>query len=123
MSVSDVAILVCALFYLITLAWPVNVPVMALAYKYRHGRQPIPLSAGELWGRSAIAALVLGAMSLVPLLGAYLVLEDSTAAFHPCSLLPYLLLIYLPIASYFVRWVFYLEEAIEGFSLVAVYLA
>jgi hypothetical protein len=41
---------VCA----VTVAWPLNVPLMALAYKVRRGSEPLDLEARELWTRSAL---------------------------------------------------------------------
>ena len=41
----------------VTLIWPVNVPLAALAYKIRNGSGPNPLADEGFWWRSTFAAL------------------------------------------------------------------
>ena len=45
-----------AVLCLVTLAWPLNVPLMALAYKVRRGTEPLDIEGAELWTRSALGS-------------------------------------------------------------------
>src|SRR5467141_791533 len=51
----------------VTLFWPLNIPLAALAYKVRLGDQPMPLEPRPFWLRSTFAALGLALASLVAL--------------------------------------------------------
>ena len=46
-----------AVVCLVTLAWPLNVPLLAFAYKVRRGSQPLDMEGVELWTRSALGSV------------------------------------------------------------------
>jgi hypothetical protein len=104
---------------LATLIWPVNIPLMALAYKVRIGQQPIPFEPLEYWLRSTFAALgmaLLGWLLLVGF-GSLLWLEMP-----PSYSLAIVALIYVPIAVLFLFWIMAFDEIMEAISLFLIYL-
>src|SRR5207249_2606 len=67
-----------AVVFLVTVIWPLNVPLLALAYKVRHGGGPLPLEPGSFWLRTTFAALGLFLMTWV-LVGLNFLLVDTMA--------------------------------------------
>lgn len=108
-----------ATIFVITLAWPLNVPLIALAYKVRLGPNPVPLDWTAYWLRSAFAALGLAALSLVlcgvGFLLVWLGLPELFVA-------PLVFMAYLPAAAWYVFWMFALDELLEGLSVLGIYL-
>jgi hypothetical protein len=111
-----VVAVVCA----VTLAWPLNVPLMAFAYKVRRGSEPLDMEARELWTRSALAAAGPAAMSLVLLLLAYGLVQGAELPRGPTLVV--LLLAYLPAAVAYVTWCWGYDEFVDGLGLFLVYL-
>lgn len=111
---------VLVVFLAVTLYFPLNVPVAALAYKIRNGPKPIPLEPAPFWVRSTFVALGLALLSL-----AFLVLEYvlATLADFPAGIVHLVLsMLYLPAAVWYVFWVFALDEIAEGLSLFLIYV-
>ena len=104
----------------VTAVWPVNVPLMALAYKVRLGTQPVPLEPGEFWTRAAFAALGLALLSAVTLGLNYVLVVMAGVPAEPVPLV--LFLLYLPAAAAYLFWMFALEEPFEALSLCVLYL-
>jgi hypothetical protein len=111
-----VVAVVCA----VTLAWPLNVPLMAFAYKVRRGSEPLDVDASELWTRSALAAAGPAGMSLVLLLLAYVLVRGADLPAGPTLVV--LLLAYLPAAVAYVTWCWGYDEFVDGLGLFLVYL-
>jgi hypothetical protein len=103
----------------VTLFWPVNVPLAALAYKVRNGPKPIPLETQAFWVRSTFAALGLCLLAL------FLVGVDAglVAAGVPAGIVHLILfMLYLPAAVWFVFWIFALDDGLEALSLLVIYV-
>lgn len=104
----------------VTLPFPLNVPLMALAYKVRRGSEPVDFDAGEYWTRAAIAAAGPAALSLLLLaLGYGLVVG---AEFPAGAALLTLFLAYLPAAVAYVTWAYGFDEMIDGLSVFLAYI-
>jgi len=104
----------------VTLVWPLNIPLVALAYKVRHGSAPIPLEPASFWLRSTFAALGLCGLSLV-LVG--LVYALVRRAGMPPEILDLILLMaYVPAAAWFFFWMFALEDMFQGLSVFLLYI-
>lgn len=103
-----------------TLLWPVNVPLLALAFKVRHGQAPLGMPGREFWGRATFAALGLALLSLV-LLGLTFALV-SGAEFPRYLVHLVLFLIYVPVAAGFLFWIFALEDVFQGLSVFALFV-
>ncbi len=103
-----------------TLFWPLTVPLAALAYKVRNGPAPVPLETGPFWTRCTFAALGLALMALV------LVGLDRLFAvgmeFPPGMIHIALFMAYVPLATWFLTWIFALEDLGQGFSLLMIYI-
>jgi hypothetical protein len=101
-------------------AWPLNAPLLALAYKIRQGGQKIDMEPGEFWWRTTLGTLGMGLGSLV-LLGLvwFLVARTELQAgiFHLV-----LFMVYLPAAVWFVFWIYALEDLLQGLSVFSLYI-
>jgi len=105
---------------LVTLAFPLNVPLMALAYKVRHGSEPLEVEGSELWTRSALASAGPAGLSLVLLLLAYALVQGAEL---PRGItLVVLLLAYLPAAVAYVTWCWGYDEFVDGLSVFLIYV-
>lgn len=111
---------VVAVVCLVTLAWPLNVPLMALAYKVRRGTQPLDVEGAELWTRSALASGGPAGMSLALLLLAYLLVQGAGLPQGPTVLV--LLMAYLPAAVAYVTWCWGYDELVDGLSVFLIYV-
>jgi hypothetical protein len=103
----------------VTLLWPLNIPLAALAYKARHGPTPVPLETQDFWTRATLTALGLGLASLV-LVGLDKLL---VAAEVPAGIVHLALFIgYAVFAVWFVFWMFALEDLLQGLGVFALYI-
>jgi hypothetical protein len=105
---------------LVTLLWPLNVPLLALAYKVRQGGKKIDMEPREFWGRSLFGALGLAVLFLLLLGLAYVLVEG--AELPAPQVLFFLLLLYLPVAAFYLFWMYALEDFLQGFSVFALYV-
>jgi hypothetical protein len=112
--------LTLAVLLTVTVAWPVNVPVMALAFKIRQGQTPVPFKPRVFWLRSAVAAFGLAVLSLV-LLGfdRALILAMELPA-GPIHLV--MLIVYLPVAIWYLFVLFALEDMLPAVGVFVLYV-
>jgi hypothetical protein len=103
-----------------SIAWPLNVPLMALAYKVRNGQQPIPFEPKEYWLRSTFAALGLAVLGWI-FLPLYLVLFSLAGVPELIGVIV-LSIVYLPLALVFLHWMMAFDELVETIGLLVVYL-
>jgi hypothetical protein len=106
----------------VTLAWPLNIPLIALAYKVRQSGQKIDMEDREFWTRSTFAALGLAVLTLVTLGLTYLLVEGAELKQMAGQVHLVLLLAYLPLAVWFVFWIYALEDMLQGLSLFSLYV-
>lgn len=106
--------------YGVTLLWPVNTGLMALAYKVQNGPAPVAYEGNEFWTRSAFASLALAVLSLITAGLAYLLVGGAELPAGPVHLV--LLLIYLPSAVALVFWFFALDDVLQALSIFAIYV-
>jgi hypothetical protein len=111
---------VVAVVCLVTVAWPLNVPLMALAYKVRRGPEPLDVEGPELWTRSALASAGPAGMSLALLGLTYLLVQGAGLPRGPTVLI--LLLLYLPAAVAYVTWCWGYDEFVDGLSVFLIYV-
>jgi hypothetical protein len=109
-----------AVLCLVTLAWPLNVPLMALAYKVRRGTEPLDIEGAELWTRSALGSAGLAGMSLLLLLFAYVLVQ--VAGLPREGTVVVLFLAYLAAGVGFVTWAWGYDEFVDGLGLFLIYV-
>jgi hypothetical protein len=104
----------------ISLYFPLNVPLAALAYRVQRGTKPIPLETGPFWTRSAFVALGLTILSYLTLGLDYFAVSWGL----PADVVHLVFLgLYLPVGVWYVFWMFELEEALEAFNILLIYVA
>jgi hypothetical protein len=112
--------LMLAVILTVTLAWPLNIPLVALAYKVRQGQAPNPLEPRAFWLRCTFASLGLLGLSLV-LLGADVLLAKVVELpAGPVHLI--LFMAYLPVAVWYLFVLFALEDLLQALSLFLLYV-
>jgi hypothetical protein len=104
----------------VTLAWPLNVPLMAFAYKVRLGTKPLDVEGSEFWTRAALASVGPAAMSLVLLVLAYALVQ--LAGLPQGATVLVLFLLYLPAAVGYVTWCWGYDEFVDGLGLFLIYV-
>jgi hypothetical protein len=124
--VNDLFRFISAILVIITvvaLVWPLNVPLLALAFKVRHGIRPLPYDEPkEFWLRSAGGALGLCGISLVVLLLAYLLVDALQLQDVQGPIELVLLLLYVPAAVVFLFWMFAMEDLMEALGVFLLYV-
>ena len=110
----------CILTCLVALAWPLNVPVMALAYKVRRGTQPVDYEPGEFWTRSLLAALGPAVLAVLVFVAAYVLIVPVGLPAGPVLLV--LFMAYLPAAVALVWWCFGLDEMLDALGVFLLYV-
>jgi hypothetical protein len=102
-----------------TLFWPLTVPLAALAYKVRLGPEPVPMDTTAYWTRSAFAALGMAVMALVLAGVDYLLISGGM----PPGVVHFaLLLLYVPVAIWFLTTMFALEDLLQGLSVLIIWV-
>ena len=109
-----------AVVCLVTVAWPLNVPLMALAYRVRRGSEPLDVEGFELWTRSALASAGPAGMSVALLALAFALIQGAGLPQGPTLLI--LLLCYLPAAVFYVAWCWGYDEFVDGLALFLIYV-
>jgi hypothetical protein len=104
----------------VTVLWPLNIPVAALAYKIRQGNQPMPLEPGPFWWRATFAALGLFVLSWVAVALDQMLVKGAEFPANAVHLV--LLLVYLPAGVWYLLWMFALEDFFQALSLFVLYI-
>jgi hypothetical protein len=103
----------------VSLLWPVNVLFAALAYKVRTGQRPIDMDAGPFWTRSTFAGLGLALLAgLAVLLDVLLVRAGLPVGVTHVIVI----LLYTPVAVWFLFWIYALDEMPEGASVLLLFV-
>src|SRR5262249_38746318 len=105
----------------VTVVWPLNVPLAALAYKVRRGQQPIPEELEGFWTRCTFAALGLAVLSLAAAGIDYGLAAGAQVPAGPVHIL--VVMVYLPAATWFMFVMFALEDLMQGLSVFLLYVA
>jgi hypothetical protein len=108
---------------LVTIVWPLNIPLLALAIKVRRGQQPIGYETpAELWWRCTFGSLGLAVLALIAVGLSYgLIVElDLQPARGPVHLVLLLLLFTGGVPYLF--WMLGLEDVIEAAGIYFLYV-
>jgi hypothetical protein len=112
--------LMLAVIATVTIAWPVNIPFAALAYKVRLGQGTNPLEPRAFWTRSTFAALGLAGMSLV-LLGIDYALAKQFE-FPPGPVHLFLFMVYVPVAVWYLFVLYAMEDLLQALGVFVLYI-
>jgi len=104
----------------VAILWPVNVPMLALAYKIQNGPKPLTMEREDLWYRSIVAALFVAGITLGFVILDYLVVDWGDFPSGPIHLI--IFLTYVPVAAWCLFVVFAYDDLLDGFSLLLIYL-
>jgi hypothetical protein len=124
----DFADWVLVLIFAVTILWPINIPLLVLAFRVRLGTGKLPYDEPrELWWRSALGATGLFGLTLVALLllflvnwGVFEVSKESVTERGAVYLT--LLLLYLPAAVAFLFWSFAFEDLGPALAVFLLYV-
>jgi len=100
--------------------WPVNVPLLALAYRISLGPKPIEMEKDELWTRSAVAALLVAGWTLLIVLVDYLLADWFEFPAGPVHIVA--LMGYFPVAVWILFVFFAYTDLLEGVTLFTLYI-
>jgi hypothetical protein len=107
----------------VTILWPLNIPLLALAIKVRRGQAPIGYDTPtELWWRCTFGALGLAVFALIVVGLSYgLIYEmEMQAAQGPVHLV--LLLVFIAAGIPYLFWVLGLEDMVEAAGIFVLYV-
>jgi hypothetical protein len=100
--------------------WPVSVPLVALAYRVQLGPTPIPLERRAFWLRSTFAGLGLCVLSLFLVVLDHIAITRLELPAGPVHLT--LLMVYAPVAMWFLFVMFALEDLLQGLGLLMLFI-
>jgi hypothetical protein len=112
--------LMLALAVTVTVCWPVNIPFLALAYRVRQGQVPMTLEPRALWLRSTFAALGLAVLGLVLVVIDSWLINGLGFPAGPIHLV--LIMVYLPVAVWFLFVMFAYDDLLPALGLLMLYL-
>ena len=104
----------------IAVLWPINVPMLALAFRIQHGTKRLPLSPEQLWWRSTFAALFVALVTVVYVLLDYVLSDWAEIPAGPVHLV--IFAAYVPVAAWILFVMFAHSEYSEGFGLFVLYI-
>jgi hypothetical protein len=112
--------LMLAVIATVTIVWPINIPLAALAYKVRLGQAAIPFEPRAFWGRCTVAALGLAGMSLILVGLDYVLIKYAELPPGPVHLV--LFIAYVPVAVWYLFVLFALEDLLQGLGVFVLYV-
>lgn len=112
--------LVLAVLLTVTVAWPLNVPLMALAFKIRQGQAAVPFETRAFWLRSTFAALGLAVLSLLLVGLDHALTAGAEIPAGPTHLI--LLIAYLPVAVWYLFVLFAMEDMVPALGVFMLYI-
>ena len=113
---------IVAVVVLVCIAWPLNLPLLALAVKVRQGTAKSEYEPGEYWWRCTLGSFGLAVLAAIVagLLYGLIVEASFTEAAGVLHLT--LLMLFLPAATGFLFWVLALEDFFQALSVLGIFL-
>ena len=100
--------------------WPLNVPMLALAFKIQTGAKRLPFNREQLWWRSTFAALFLGLTAIAFTVLDYLLVAAAEFPAGPVHLVAFAG--FVPVAAWILFVMFAHSELFEGLGLFVIYI-
>jgi hypothetical protein len=107
---------------IVTILWPLNIPLLALAIKVRRGQQPLGYEPAELWWRCTFGALGLAVLALIVFGLSYGLIEEMElkGAQGPVHLV--LLLVFIAAGIPYLFWMLGLDDMVEAAGIFMLYV-
>jgi hypothetical protein len=100
--------------------WPVNVPLLAMAYKIQNGAKPLTIEQDELWYRSAVGAGILAFMTVGFVFLDYFFIDWIGLPPGPIHLV--IFMAYVPAGAYGMLISFAYAELMDGLGVLIIYI-
>jgi hypothetical protein len=100
--------------------WPINVPLLALAYKIQNGAKPLPIDKVELWYRSLVGAAILALMTVGFIFLDYLIIDWLGFPAGPIHLV--IFMAYVPAGAYGMLISFAYADLLDGLGVFIIYI-
>jgi hypothetical protein len=98
--------------------WPLNAPLLALAFKIQQGPKPIDLD--RFWFRCFAGSLVLAVTTAAFVFIDYLIADAAELPAGPTHLV--IFTAYVPAAVWILAYFFAMDDLLHGLSLLIIYL-
>lgn len=111
-----------ALAWIATVAviWPINIPLIALAYKIQTGTKPLSIEPEEIWYRSAFGAGMLALMTAGFVFLDYFLIDLMDVPPGPVHLVVFMA--YVPAAAWLMVLTFAYTDMFEGLGVFVIYV-
>ncbi len=100
--------------------WPINVPMLAFAFKVQQGAKPIDMENDEYWTRSFVGSLVIGLVTAAAIFVDYMLADWAEFPAGPVHLVIYIA--YVPLAVWLLALFFAIDDLAQGLSIFMIYL-
>jgi len=104
----------------VVVLWPINVPLLALAYKIQNGPKPLAIGRVELWYRSLVGAGLLALMTVGFIFLDYVFIDLTDFPPGPIHLV--IFMAYIPAGAYVLLVSFAFAELLEGLGVLVIYI-
>src|SRR5262245_29394169 len=104
----------------VAILWPLNVPMLALAFKVQNGTKRLPLRTEQIWWRSIFGALLLSLITFAFVILDFVVADWAEIPAGPVHLV--ILAGYVPVASWLLFVMFAHSELSDGLGLFVLYI-
>src|SRR5262245_27772475 len=100
--------------------WPLNIPLLAFAFKIQNGSKPIDMENDEYWWRSSVGALVLGMVTAGFIFVDYMLADWAELPPGPIHMIVFAG--YVPAAVWVLTLFFAMDDLMHGLSLFIIYI-
>jgi hypothetical protein len=120
MDLTTIVSYVSICMIIVAVVWPLNIPIMAMAYKIRHGYPPIPMEMKELWLRSVLGSLGIAVLGVLMAGFNYVGIGSLHIPELPVQL--GLIIVFLAAGTWYLFWAFAFDDALESLGLLLIYI-
>ena len=106
----------------VALAWPLNIPLLALAIKVRRGTQPIGYEPAELWWRCTFGSLGVAVLALIVVGLSYGLIQEMDLAQAAGAVHLILLGVFFAAGIPYLFWMLGLDDMVEAAGIFVLYV-
>ena len=107
---------------IVTILWPLNIPMLALAIKVRRAQQPLGYEPAELWWRCTFGALGLAVLALIVCGLSYGLIEEMEMKGVQGPVHLVLLLLFIAAGIPYLFWMLGLDDMVEAAGIFMLYV-